>query len=84
MYLLLFCVCLVVHLCIFISNCYLYAKLNVSLQKCSSGFLRQDAGRWLGKCYNDTPPCSPGTYGDPKRGIPCQTCPCPYTSPANQ
>ncbi|XP_046742518.1 basement membrane-specific heparan sulfate proteoglycan core protein [Diprion similis] len=58
---------------------------GLSCENCASGFARRDSGPWLGQCYKEEPAtCPPGTYGDPSRGIPCQTCPCPLTSPSNQ
>lgn len=53
-------------------------------QRCDDGYERQSNGPWLGQCYKMKKQCPPGTYGDPERGIECQTCPCPLTNPSNQ
>ncbi|KAL9883895.1 terribly reduced optic lobes isoform 7-T9 [Glossina fuscipes fuscipes] len=55
-----------------------------SCESCAPGYVRQKGGAWLGRCVPFTPvPCSPGTYGDPLRGIPCRECPCPQTGSNN-
>ncbi|KAI8120669.1 Basement membrane-specific heparan sulfate proteoglycan core protein [Lucilia cuprina] len=55
-----------------------------SCETCAPGFVRQAGGPWLGRCVPYTPePCQPGTYGDPRRGIPCRECPCPQTGSKN-
>uniref|UniRef100_A0A1A9VWV6 Basement membrane-specific heparan sulfate proteoglycan core protein n=1 Tax=Glossina austeni TaxID=7395 RepID=A0A1A9VWV6_GLOAU len=55
-----------------------------SCESCAPGYVRQKGGAWLGRCVPFTPaPCSPGTYGDPLRGIPCRECPCPQTGTNN-
>ncbi|KAG8224763.1 hypothetical protein J437_LFUL005332 [Ladona fulva] len=56
---------------------------GLSCERCAPGYHRVKTGPWLGNCiYEET--CQPGYYGDPGRGIPCQICPCPLTSPSNQ
>ncbi|KAK9869716.1 hypothetical protein WA026_003454 [Henosepilachna vigintioctopunctata] len=57
---------------------------GLSCERCDEGYERHSSGPWLGQCYKISQICPPGTYGDPDRGIPCQTCPCPLTNPANQ
>ncbi|XP_046613235.1 basement membrane-specific heparan sulfate proteoglycan core protein isoform X7 [Neodiprion virginianus] len=58
---------------------------GLSCENCASGFARRNSGPWLGQCYEERLSiCPPGTYGDPSRNIPCQTCPCPLTSASNQ
>ncbi|XP_073829721.1 terribly reduced optic lobes isoform X13 [Musca autumnalis] len=55
-----------------------------SCEKCAAGYVRQPGGAWLGRCVPFTPePCPEGTYGDPRRGIPCRECPCPQTGANN-
>lgn len=55
-----------------------------SLQNCAEGYVRHKSGPWLGQCYKEPEVCPAGTYGDPSRGVPCELCPCPLTSPGNQ
>lgn len=55
-----------------------------TFQNCADGYVRHKSGPWLGQCYREPEVCPPGTYGDPSRGIPCEICPCPLTSPNNQ
>lgn len=57
---------------------------GLSCESCAPGYSRHRSGPWLGKCYREEPSCPAGTYGDPSKGIPCETCPCPLTSPPNQ
>ncbi|XP_026667400.1 basement membrane-specific heparan sulfate proteoglycan core protein-like [Ceratina calcarata] len=57
---------------------------GLSCEQCAPGYQRRENGPWLGQCYSAEPPCPPGYYGDPMRNIPCQTCPCPHTTPSNQ
>ncbi|XP_044751334.1 basement membrane-specific heparan sulfate proteoglycan core protein isoform X8 [Coccinella septempunctata] len=57
---------------------------GLSCERCDDGYERQSNGPWLGQCYKAKKECPPGTYGDPERGIDCQTCPCPLTNPSNQ
>ncbi|KAK9737087.1 Laminin EGF domain [Popillia japonica] len=54
-----------------------------SCESCAPGYVRQQLGPWLGKCYKDDK-CPYGTYGDPSRGIKCELCPCPHSSAPNQ
>ncbi|XP_041450431.1 basement membrane-specific heparan sulfate proteoglycan core protein isoform X4 [Drosophila obscura] len=55
-----------------------------SCESCAPGYVRQPGGAWLGHCVPFTPePCPAGTYGDPRRGIPCRDCPCPQTGSNN-
>ncbi|XP_037931811.1 basement membrane-specific heparan sulfate proteoglycan core protein [Teleopsis dalmanni] len=55
-----------------------------SCETCAPGFVRQPGGPWLGRCVPFVPePCGAGTYGDPRRGIPCRECPCPLTGSNN-
>lgn len=56
---------------------------GLSCEKCSQGYVRQQAGAWLGRCMAAESSCRPGMYGDPVRGIPCQQCPCPMTTSGN-
>lgn len=56
---------------------------GLSCEECAHGYVRQQSGAWLGRCVREEPNCSPGTYGDPSRNIPCKPCPCPSTSPSN-
>lgn len=56
---------------------------GLSCEQCAHGYVRQRSGSWLGRCVRDEPVCSPGTYGDPSRGLQCKPCPCPSTSPSN-
>lgn len=57
---------------------------GLSCENCAPGYSRHRSGPWLGKCYKEEPTCPPGTYGDPSKGIACETCPCPLTNPSNQ
>lgn len=57
---------------------------GLSCENCAEGYVRHKSGPWLGQCYKEPEVCPPGTYGDPSRGIPCELCPCPLTSPSNQ
>ncbi|XP_049843588.1 basement membrane-specific heparan sulfate proteoglycan core protein isoform X30 [Schistocerca gregaria] len=61
---------------------------GLSCERCAEGYEHRPQGPWLGVCVPSAPPtpqsCRPGEYGDPQRGIPCQPCPCPLTSPGNQ
>ncbi|XP_016982302.1 basement membrane-specific heparan sulfate proteoglycan core protein isoform X20 [Drosophila rhopaloa] len=51
-----------------------------SCESCAPGHVRQPGGPWLGHCEPFIPaPCPAGTYGDPRRGVPCKECPCPLT-----
>lgn len=50
---------------------------GLSCEECAHGYVRQRTGPWLGRCVREEPVCSPGTYGDPSRGIPCKPCACP-------
>ncbi|XP_050331116.1 basement membrane-specific heparan sulfate proteoglycan core protein isoform X22 [Bactrocera neohumeralis] len=55
-----------------------------SCETCAPGYVREKYGPWLGRCVPFVPePCQPGTYGDPARGIPCRSCPCPQTGSSN-
>ncbi|XP_034139567.1 basement membrane-specific heparan sulfate proteoglycan core protein isoform X14 [Drosophila guanche] len=55
-----------------------------SCESCAPGYVRQPGGAWLGHCVPFTPePCPAGTYGDPRRGIPCRECPCPQSGSNN-
>ncbi|XP_034667273.1 basement membrane-specific heparan sulfate proteoglycan core protein isoform X13 [Drosophila subobscura] len=55
-----------------------------SCESCAPGYVRQPGGAWLGHCVPFTPePCPAGTYGDPRRGIPCRDCPCPQSGSNN-
>ncbi|XP_017851571.1 basement membrane-specific heparan sulfate proteoglycan core protein isoform X12 [Drosophila busckii] len=55
-----------------------------SCESCAPGFVRQPGGAWLGHCVPFVPePCPSGTYGDPRRGIPCRDCPCPQSGSNN-
>ncbi|XP_017067470.1 basement membrane-specific heparan sulfate proteoglycan core protein isoform X10 [Drosophila eugracilis] len=55
-----------------------------SCESCASGYVRQPGGPWLGHCVPFVPePCPSGTYGDPRRGVPCKECPCPHTGSNN-
>ncbi|XP_033169646.1 basement membrane-specific heparan sulfate proteoglycan core protein isoform X23 [Drosophila mauritiana] len=55
-----------------------------SCESCASGYVRQPGGPWLGHCVPFIPePCPSGTYGDPRRGVPCKECPCPLTGSNN-
>lgn len=55
-----------------------------SCETCAPGYVRQPGGPWLGRCVPFLPePCAEGTYGDPRRGIPCRECPCPLTGSQN-
>ncbi|KAM7349811.1 terribly reduced optic lobes isoform 23-T23 [Cochliomyia hominivorax] len=55
-----------------------------SCESCAPGYVRQPGGPWLGRCVRFTPePCPVGTYGDPRRGIPCRECPCPQAGANN-
>uniref|UniRef100_T1PLQ8 Basement membrane-specific heparan sulfate proteoglycan core protein n=1 Tax=Musca domestica TaxID=7370 RepID=T1PLQ8_MUSDO len=55
-----------------------------SCESCAPGYVRQPGGAWLGRCVPHIPePCPEGTYGDPRRGIPCRECPCPQTGANN-
>lgn len=45
---------------------------GLSCESCAFGYVRQQSGAWLGRCVRQEEPCRPGTYGDPKRGIPCK------------
>lgn len=55
-----------------------------SCENCAPGYVRQPGGAWLGRCVPFIPePCPAGTYGDPRRGIPCRECPCPQTGSNN-
>ncbi|XP_068154728.1 basement membrane-specific heparan sulfate proteoglycan core protein [Drosophila tropicalis] len=55
-----------------------------SCESCAPGYVRQRGGAWLGHCVPFTPePCAAGTYGDPRRGIPCRECPCPQSGSNN-
>lgn len=56
---------------------------GLSCETCAFGYVRQQTGAWLGRCVREEEPCRPGQYGDPKRGIPCKTCPCPLISNSN-
>uniref|UniRef100_A0A1B6EDX6 Basement membrane-specific heparan sulfate proteoglycan core protein n=1 Tax=Clastoptera arizonana TaxID=38151 RepID=A0A1B6EDX6_9HEMI len=57
---------------------------GLSCEKCAPGYIHQDSGSWLGRCFSGNVSCPSGTYGDPRRGIPCEPCPCPSTSPSNR
>ncbi|XP_020802669.1 basement membrane-specific heparan sulfate proteoglycan core protein isoform X5 [Drosophila serrata] len=55
-----------------------------SCEACAPGYVRQPGGPWLGHCVPFTPePCPAGTYGDPRRGVPCKECPCPQSGSNN-
>ncbi|XP_075155739.1 terribly reduced optic lobes isoform X4 [Haematobia irritans] len=55
-----------------------------SCESCAPGYVRQSGGAWLGRCVPFKPElCPTGTYGDPRRGIPCRECPCPQTGSNN-
>lgn len=55
-----------------------------SCESCAPGYVRQRGAPWLGRCEPDIPvACPPGTYGDPRRNIPCRQCPCPLTNAEN-
>lgn len=55
-----------------------------SCESCAPGYERQPGGPWLGRCVPIVEKsCAPGTYGDPRRGIPCRECPCPQTGANN-
>ncbi|KAH8235981.1 hypothetical protein KR032_011790, partial [Drosophila birchii] len=55
-----------------------------SCETCAPGYVRQPGGPWLGHCVPFTPePCPAGTYGDPRRGVPCKECPCPQSGSNN-
>ncbi|XP_041563042.1 basement membrane-specific heparan sulfate proteoglycan core protein isoform X19 [Drosophila elegans] len=55
-----------------------------SCETCAPGHVRQPGGPWLGQCVPFIPePCPSGTFGDPRRGVPCKECPCPLTGGNN-
>lgn len=55
-----------------------------SCETCAPGYVRQPGGPWLGRCVPFVPePCPTGTFGDPRRGIPCKPCPCPQSGRNN-
>ncbi|KAM8721215.1 hypothetical protein ACLKA7_007133 [Drosophila subpalustris] len=55
-----------------------------SCESCAPGYVRQPGGPWLGHCVPFVPePCPAGTYGDPRRGVPCRECPCPQSGSNN-
>ncbi|XP_070067065.1 basement membrane-specific heparan sulfate proteoglycan core protein isoform X29 [Drosophila virilis] len=55
-----------------------------SCESCAPGYVRQPGGPWLGRCVPFVPePCPAGTYGDPRRGVPCRDCPCPQSGSNN-
>ncbi|XP_030079865.1 basement membrane-specific heparan sulfate proteoglycan core protein isoform X26 [Drosophila hydei] len=55
-----------------------------SCESCAPGFVRQPGGPWLGRCVPFVPElCPAGTFGDPRRGVPCSDCPCPHTGSNN-
>ncbi|KAH8387838.1 hypothetical protein KR093_009841, partial [Drosophila rubida] len=55
-----------------------------SCETCAPGYVRQPGGPWLGHCVPFVPePCPAGTYGDPRRGVPCRECPCPQSGSNN-
>ncbi|XP_071451008.1 basement membrane-specific heparan sulfate proteoglycan core protein [Hetaerina americana] len=59
------------------------AYYGLSCEKCAPGYQHVKSGSWLGSCIK-VESCEQGYYGDPGRGIACQMCPCPMTTPSNQ
>ncbi|KAG7156955.1 Basement membrane-specific heparan sulfate proteoglycan core protein-like 4, partial [Homarus americanus] len=57
--------------------------MGLSCQDCAPNYRRVQVGPWLGECVQDIE-CGPQEYGDPVKGIPCQPCPCPLSTPTNQ
>ncbi|XP_061720060.1 basement membrane-specific heparan sulfate proteoglycan core protein isoform X2 [Cydia pomonella] len=58
---------------------------GLSCEKCSSGYVRESSGLWLGNCVREAPrECPAGMYGNPSSGAGCQPCPCPLTDRGNQ
>ncbi|XP_046397627.1 basement membrane-specific heparan sulfate proteoglycan core protein-like isoform X3 [Ischnura elegans] len=59
------------------------AYYGLSCEKCAPGYQHVKSGSWLGSCVL-AESCEQGYYGDPARGLACQVCPCPLTTPSNQ